>query len=301
MNVQSVWNSLEFLLESKWHVVWNTAFKKAFYVEEVPRRFVLRVNDFLIQSFDSCGKARSLEFILNSLKRENRKLDVVLAVAYKNFAECTYCGEVRKIVTGNYVDVCIKCCSKIMKKHSRTIFINSKKMMWFFGDHTNVWNNSMFRLAYKGYVYMSQKHNISLRNLTKEKYPYPPEFRKKYAALKKRYAAKIVEHNSYTTQKGRTIKEFDYPQLYEKEITEINRKIADLKCAALLRGERTIRPFCKVVGKKNRKRGKPVKILKRPYESQWTKYEREKQQLLAKIHNIENNRKHKEFESGQLE
>ena len=116
MNTQSNINNLIFLIESRWNVIWNNAFKKAFYVREVPRWLVLRPNDFLIQSFDSYGNACSLIFLLNSLKKENRRLAVILTVAHKNFAQCSYCREARRIVTGNYVDVCSKCCSKIMEK-----------------------------------------------------------------------------------------------------------------------------------------------------------------------------------------
>ena len=153
--------------------------------------------------------------------------------------------------------------------------------MWYLGDPTDVWNNSMYRLSYKGYVYMFQKHNISLRDLAKEKYPFPSECKKKYGALLKRYKAKIEEYNGFILQKGRVVKVYDYPQLYENEIIDIDRKITELKYAALQRGETEIIPLCKGEGR-NRKRGKPVKLLKRPYESQWAKYEREKQELLTR-------------------
>jgi hypothetical protein len=287
-------DSFEFLLKSKWLLIYNIVFKRAFYVREIPDRQLLKPNDVILKIFDSFVLARDIEFLINRSKKVNRTYSGVIRTMENNVTQCCCCKKYRrhrKKSCGEPIDFCYKCACLLIAKHSRTLFINSKKMMWFLGDLTNVWNNSMYRLSYQGYVYMFQKHKISLSDLAKEKYPLPPEFRKKYAALKKKYVAKIEEYNSYITKKGRTIKKFDYPQLYEKEIAEIDQKITGLKYAALQRGERTIRPLCKVEGKKQRKRGKPVKILKRPYESQRAKYERQKQLLLAMIRNTENERK----------
>ena len=274
----------EFLLKSKWLLIYNLNFKRAFYVREIPNRHRLRPGDVILYEYDSSTIARDSEYLINRAKKANRSYGMVYKILNNNITQCISCKKFRRhraAKCGKPIDLCRQCVGKLIAKHPRTIFINSKKMMWYLDDPTDVWNNSMYRLSCKGYVYMFQKYNISLHDLAKEKYPFPSDFKKKYDALIKRYKSKIEEHNSFTTQKGRIVKEFDYPQLYESEVVHIDRKITELKYAALQRGEREIRPLCKGAGK-NRKRGKPVKLLKRPYESQWAKYKREKQELLTK-------------------
>ena len=278
-------SSSEFLIKSRWLLIYNMNFKRAFYVREIPERHRLRYGDVVLYNFESHSLARDCEYLINRAKKANRTYWMVTKILENNVTQCTNCKKLRRhrvISHGSPVDLCRQCVSKLIAKHPRTTFVNSKKLMWHFGDDTNIWNNSMYRLSYKGYVYMFQKYNISLCDLAKEKYSFPSEFKKKYVGLLKKYEAKIKEYNSYTQQKGRSVKKHDYPQLYVDEIESINRRITGFNYAILTNDNSGSNKYIKSRAKRRKMLLKP----KRQYESQWAKYEREKQELLSMIAKI---------------